>query len=84
MQISQEHLEKLRQISSEQEQLALELGRIQGILIKLNVEKDFVENNFKKNLAQENEMREIISQHYGNVNINLQDGTIISHNNEEN
>lgn len=78
MQIQPEHLEELRKITDAKEQITHELGRNQTIQIRAKLEKEQLEANFLEILKKEAEMTTKINQLYGNVQINLQDGTIIS------
>ena len=78
MQILPEHLEELRKITDAKEQITHELGRNQTIQIRARLEKEKLEADFLEVLKKEAEMQAHINQLYGNVHIDLQDGTIIS------
>lgn len=77
-QISPEHLAELRKITDAKEQITIELGRNQTVQLRAKMEKEQLEANFLEILKKENEMTIMINKIHGNVNINLQDGTIIT------
>ena len=77
-QISPEHLAELRKITDAKEQITIELGRNQTVQLRAKLEKEQLEANFLEILKKENEMTIMINKIHGNVNINLQDGTIIT------
>lgn len=76
MYISEEHLTELRKLSDARDQIVLELGRNQAVLVRANLEKENLEMSFKKILNTEMDLHKLINDTYGNVNINLQDGKI--------
>ena len=74
--VTQEELEKLKEIQNENDSSVIELGRISYQMAILKERKKQIEQNIFALQVKESEFSNQLVEKYGNINVDLETGTI--------
>jgi len=70
------YLDRFNELTEKKNQVTFELGKNSTIQIQLDFEKQQLDANFMELLKEEQTLKQELNEKYGDVSINLQDGTI--------
>lgn len=75
-QVTKEELEKLKEIQNENDNSVIELGRVGYQMAILKEQKRQIEQNILALQIKESEFSKELVKKYGNINVDLETGTI--------
>ena len=76
LKVDKVYLDRFNELTEKKNQVTFELGKNATIQIQLNFEKQQLDSNFMELLKEEQTVKQELNEKYGDVSINLQDGTI--------
>lgn len=76
LKVDEKYLTQFKELTERKNQLTFELGKNSTIQIQLDFEKEQLGEAFMEILREEQGIKKELNEQYGDVSINLEDGTI--------